>query len=248
MPRSARQKSATGIYHTMLRGIDKRTIFEIEQDYLKFLSYIEMAREKKEFDVYAYCLMPNHIHLLVKTEEEEIGRFMSHLTVGYAQYFNYRLARTGHLFQNRFKSEVVEDDAYFLTLVRYIHHNPRKAGIVKDSKDYPWSSYPIYLQSTKTKKALKSYSFMNTEFVLGMFTKLSEFVRFMEQPNDDKCMDVDERIRYTVEQLTELISKMVGKKDLTKLDKEKKLEIFKLIKETTRATSQQLYQILKLGH
>jgi putative transposase len=248
MPRTARQKSATGIYHTMLRGIDKRPIFDIEQDYLKFLSYIEQIREKKDFDVYAYCLMPNHVHLLVKTEEMEIGNFMSHLTVGYAQYINYRLARTGHLFQNRFKSEVVEDDGYFLTLVRYLHNNPLKAGIVKSSKDYPYSSYPRYLETGKQIKYLKKYAFLNTEFVLGMFNQMKEFVRFMEEPSEDKCMDIDERLRYTDYQLLEMIQDMTGVADITKLPKEKKQEIFKSLKETTKATSKQMYSILKLGH
>jgi putative transposase len=248
MPRTARQKSATGIYHVMLQGIDKRDIFNDDVDYLKFLSYVKRAQDKAEFNLYAYCLMPNHIHLLIKTEEEEIGRVMSKITVGYAQYFNYRFGRSGHLFQNRFKSEVVEDDSYFLTLVRYIHHNPVKAGLVKDSNDYIWSSYPLYLKQSRSCKENNNHPILDTEFVLGMFGDVNEFVTFMAQKSNQECMDVEERIRYTDEYLEKLLITMIGKKDLTTLSKVKKMEILMEIKKNTKATTRQLQRILKMGH
>ena len=143
MARSARVKSKTGIYHVMLRGIDKRNIFLAEEEYIAFLKYLKKAQEKTEFNIYAYCLMTNHVHLLLKTEEP-VGDIIKRVTVGYAQYHNIKNGRTGHLFQNRFKSEVVETDKYFLTVLRYINQNPIKAGLVQDMKQYKWSSYPKY--------------------------------------------------------------------------------------------------------
>lgn len=89
--------------------------------------------------------MTNHVHMLLKTETEEIGDVVKRITLGYAQYHNVKNGRTGHLFQNRFKSEPVNTDEYFLVVLRYIHQNPIKAGIVKRIEDYRWSSYNAYI-------------------------------------------------------------------------------------------------------
>ncbi|MBS4024265.1 MAG: transposase [Clostridia bacterium] len=107
----------------MLRGIDKRDLFLNDSDYQKVIDYIQRAKEKIEFTVYAYCLLTNHTHLLLKkqTASLEIGDIVKRITVGHAQYHNVKNGRTGHLFQNRFKSEAVESDTYFLTVLRYIH-------------------------------------------------------------------------------------------------------------------------------
>jgi REP element-mobilizing transposase RayT len=127
----------------MLRGIDKRNIFLAEEEYIAFLQYLEKAQEKVEFTTYAYCLMTNYIHLLLKTEEP-IGDIIKRIAVGYAQYHNIKNGRTGHLFQNRFKSDVVETDEYFLMVLRYINQNPVKAGIVQDMKCYN-PKFPVKL-------------------------------------------------------------------------------------------------------
>ena len=113
MPRQARKESGTGIYHVMLRGINRQDIFE-EQE--------------------AYCLMSNHVHLLLRERTESISISLKHLTVSYAAYYNKCYQRVGHLFQDRFKSEPVNDIEYFVTLLRYVHQNPVKAGIC-DKKD-----------------------------------------------------------------------------------------------------------------
>jgi REP element-mobilizing transposase RayT len=116
MPRIVREKSETGIYHVMLRRIDKRDLFLNNSGYQKLTDYIERAKEKIELTVYAYCLMTNHTHLLLKkqTVSLEIGGIVKRITAGYAQYHNVKNGRTEHLFQNRFKSEAVDSDTYFL--------------------------------------------------------------------------------------------------------------------------------------
>ncbi|AOY74651.1 transposase [Clostridium formicaceticum] len=98
------------------------------------------ARKKTEFTVYGYCLMTNHVHILLKAESEEIGNVVRRITVGYAQYHNIKNGRSGHLFQNRFKSERVNTDDYFLIVLRYIHQNPIKAGVIERIEDYKWSN------------------------------------------------------------------------------------------------------------
>ena len=149
MPRKARERSETGIYHVMLKGIDKKDIFAGKQDYEKFLYYVNRAMEISKFEVYGYCLMPNHVHILLKEGTEKIGDAIRRIAVGYAQYFNIKYGRNGHLFQNRFRSEPVNDDVYFLIVLRYIHQNPIKANMVINMEDYEWSSYNEYIMKSK---------------------------------------------------------------------------------------------------
>ena len=159
MPRQSREKSKTGIYHVMMRGIDKRNIFAKDDDYETFLRCVGRAREKSSFALYAYCLMTNHVHLLIKEGDEEIGDSIRRINVGYAQIHNNIYGRTGHLFQNRFLSQPVNNDPYLLVVLRYIHQNPVKAGVASEISDYKWSSYHDYLAQRD--------NLTDTEVVLG---------------------------------------------------------------------------------
>jgi REP element-mobilizing transposase RayT len=139
MARTKRIESGTGIYHVILRGINQQRLFEDDSDYNVFLQDLQIVKEQTGLLVYAYCLMGNHIHLLVK-EGEPLSQTIKRLGVRYAYYFNTKYRRNGHLFQDRFKSVVVEDDAYFLTVLRYIYQNPVRAGICTRTDEYKWSS------------------------------------------------------------------------------------------------------------
>ena len=141
MPRQARKKSNSGIYHIILRGINRQQIFEDSEDYNKFLRVLEECKAISEFDIFAYCLMSNHIHLLLQENKEPIELVMKRIATRFVYWYNIKYQRLGHLFQDRFKSEPVENDEYFLTVVRYIHQNPVKAGICKKPQDYNYSSY-----------------------------------------------------------------------------------------------------------
>lgn len=131
MPRVSREKSSTGICHVMLRGINHQTIFEDEEDYQKYLETLQAYQEKSGYIIYAYCLMSNHIHLLIKEVTESLGIIFKRLGVSNVYWYNWKYNRRGHLFQGRYKSEVVGKDSYFLTVLRYIHQNPYKANIGK---------------------------------------------------------------------------------------------------------------------
>ena len=153
MPRQQRQTSGTGIYHVMLRGINHQDIFEDREDYWKFLRLLRQQTFPEDNQgkplpphciIYAYCLMPNHVHLLIRELDEGISAPISSISIAYAQYFNKRYEHSGHLFQDRFKSEPVNDMTYFVTLLRYIHQNPIAAGIAPDVRHYPWSSWCEY--------------------------------------------------------------------------------------------------------
>ena len=138
MPREARRRSASGIYHIMLRGADGRNIFGDDRDRERFCTCLMKAKEASGFKLYAYCLMGNHVHLLVREGEEPIGTAMKRVGVAYVQYYNRRYQLHGHLFQDRFRSETVETDAYLLDVLRYICRNPVKAGLSRDPFSYRW--------------------------------------------------------------------------------------------------------------
>ncbi len=153
MPRTTRQHSDTGVYHVMLRGIDRRDIFADDQDRGKFLKILRAVtspedREGKPLPPYchihAYCLMDNHVHLLIAEAAEDIGTVMKRIGVSYVSYFNKRHERLGPLFHDRFRSEPVGDTGYFITLLRYIHQNPVQAEMVTSPDQYRWSSWREY--------------------------------------------------------------------------------------------------------
>ena len=200
MSREARKISGTGIYHTMLRGINKQQIFEDTEDYEKFLQIIYECKEIDNFKVYAYCLMGNHIHLLIKVNDISIASIFKRIAGKFVYWYNIKYKRCGHLFQDRFKSEAVEDDEYLMTVLRYIHQNPVKARICKKTEDYKYSSYNEYITS--------SY-IVDTDFCLNIMG-LNEFISYNNENNNDCCLEMLETsmLRVTDEQAKEIVYKV----------------------------------------
>lgn len=188
MPRAARMRAESGIYHAMLRGIDRQQIFEDSEDYLRFIDILQECREECGFKLYAYCLMGNHVHILLKVEEESLETIFKKIGGRYVYYFNVKYRRVGHLFQDRFKSEPVEDDAYLLTVLRYIHQNPIKAKLCSKIADYPYSSYAEYLNDSGS---------IDKDFVLRILPR-EEYAKFINTPNTDKCLEIVTTTRYAV--------------------------------------------------
>jgi len=147
MSRPLRIEWEGGFYHITARGNEKRPIFRIEKDFLRFVSRFERIHERHGIVIHAYVLMTNHYHLLLETPRANLSAALHDLNTAYTNYFNRRHDRVGHLFQGRYRSIVVEKDPYLLELSRYIHLNPVRAGMVKRPEAYRWSSYPSYLSS-----------------------------------------------------------------------------------------------------
>ncbi|HQZ00447.1 MAG TPA: transposase [Propionicimonas sp.] len=143
MPRQARQLVESGIYHVMLRGVNRDAIFLEDEDRERFLYALARVHELSGCVVLAYCLMTNHVHLVLRSVDEPIGDVVKRLGVRYAGWFNGKYGRVGHLFQDRFKSVGVETDAHLLALVRYVWNNPVEAGLTTRPQDYPWSSHRL---------------------------------------------------------------------------------------------------------
>lgn len=148
MARTARVRCESRIYHVIIRGINKQDIFLDSIDKRKFLKELEKNKNTYKYDIFAYCLMDNHVHLLLKDNEEKLDKIMQSITISYVSYFNKKYDRVGHLFQNRFISKCINDEKYLLTVQKYIHQNPQIAGIEKANK-YMWSSYREYMLKPK---------------------------------------------------------------------------------------------------
>lgn len=138
MSRKPRQISSTGIYHVMLRGNNCKPVFLDDMDYGKFLKDLRRVKEQSGFFLYAYCLMRNHVHLLIKEGREPIALILKRIEISYAYYFNHKYHCIGHLFQDRFCSKTVESDAYLINLIRYISQNPVDAGMTDSPENYIW--------------------------------------------------------------------------------------------------------------
>ena len=146
MPRKARKKSNLCINHVILRGVNQQIIFEDEYDYQQFIDILRYYKDEKKcsFNLYAYCLMDNHVHLLLEYTTVSLDEIMKRIEIKFVRWYNKRYRRIGHLFQERYKSEPVEDMEYLKIVFRYIHQNPLNAGIEKVPGAYPWSSYHDY--------------------------------------------------------------------------------------------------------
>jgi putative transposase len=169
VPRIAREKkSIDGIYHITERGNEKKDIFNDDADRIKFLEILGRNKGKYGYKVYAYCLMNNHIHLLISSNGSDISQVMKSINVSYVIYFNRKYNRCGHLFQDRFKSEYIDSDEYLLEVSRYIHLNPVRAGIVTIEKldSYLWNSFTAYI-GERNRVLIP----IDTYFILGLLSE-----------------------------------------------------------------------------
>lgn len=175
MARTARQKAKSNTYHIMLRGVNRQSIFEDDEDNLRFLKILSECKEVSGFSLYAYCLMWNHVHLLIQVLDEPIETVMRRITTRYAVWFNKKHERVGHLFQNRYRSEPVDDEAYLFTAVRYILYNPVKAGYCDNIYDYAYSSANDYLYQN---------GMTDTSFIMGLRGR-ERLLEYLKIPADE---------------------------------------------------------------
>ncbi len=204
MGRQARKIGESNIYHVMLRGVDRQAIFEDQQDEDKFLSLLNRYRLRCGFAVYGYCLMSNHVHLLLHAarnsciyrigdamvkigEGESLSQVMKRLCTSYVMYFNQKYARTGHLFQDRFRSEPIDGDPHFLMALRYIHRNPVKAGICARPEDYSASSYREYIGTAPVFTT-------DVDFALSILP-LEQLITYTNEDTSDHFIDIPETRR-----------------------------------------------------
>ncbi len=165
MARALRITYPGAFYHVTSRGNKRKAIFKSKRDREKFLGYIESATQRYNAVIHAYCMMDNHYHILLETPSGNLAQIMRHINGAYTTYFNIKRARSGHLFQERYKAILVDIDEYAKELSRYIHLNPVRAKIVEIPEEYDWSSYKFYIGKQKPAK------WLYRDFILGYFGK-----------------------------------------------------------------------------
>ncbi|MDR7869423.1 MAG: transposase [Tissierellaceae bacterium] len=253
MPRYPREKSESGIYHVMIRGINKMNLFLEKNDKYKFLEILSKMKCQNEYLLFAYCLMDNHVHLLVKEEIESISMSMKRICVSYSYYFNKKYNRVGHVFQDRFRSERIEDDEYLLECMRYIHNNPVNANIVSNPKDFKFSSYNIYTNRDKDELKLVTREFLLSVFsedsnlAQNQFVKFSNktgVINFIDISDDDKgCVsDPLEKIENILDKYNHTLESILALKNVKERN-----SILKDIRENSNTTVTEISEIIGIS-
>lgn len=192
MPRQPRIKAESCIYHVILRGNERKRIFEHDGDKRVFLSILIKAKDKYNFLIHGYCIMDNHVHLIINSNGSDVSQVMKSINISYAIYYNNKYKRCGHLFQDRFKSERIESDTYFLQLSKYIHRNPVKAGMVKKAEDYYWSSLRAYIKQSWDNEGLVETEKLLSQIANERLKAVSEYLKYVSEKEDVIAMDVEE--------------------------------------------------------
>lgn len=175
--RKPREWYPGAVYHIMNRGNRRGDLFREEEDYVRYLKILAIARGRFPFRLLGYCLMTNHVHLLIETLEDPHWRIIQYAHRSYCVYFNKKYNLIGHLFQGRYTDEIVEEDSYELEVSRYIHLNPVRANMVERPADYPWSSYGLYAGQVE-----ETVIPVAAERILGHFEgdRRAEYCKFVE--------------------------------------------------------------------
>ena len=200
MPRHARLLSESGYAHLIVPGIGRQAIFEEREDYEYYLSILRRFSRETGVSICAYCLMENHVHLLTHDGNNQVPLLMKKMGVSYSYYFNRKYERTGHLFQDRYLSEPIEDETYLLAVFRYILNNPVKAGLCEAAK-YEWSSYALYASPS---------TFVDTRLLQELIGDGPHYIAFIAMPNEDRCLDCDVKPRVGDARAKEIVSECIG--------------------------------------
>lgn len=241
MARQARVISKTGYYHIIMRGNNKTLIFEHDSDKAYFMKCLNRVVQEESLHLLAWCLMDNHVHLLVKVEPEDLATVFKRINVKYAMWYHLQHSTVGHVFQDRFISEPIESDAYLLMVTRYVHNNPVKAKMVKKANRYSWSSYNNYMSGDLSESMV---------FVMGMFQKSKTvFEAFHLKEDQNEYLEIKEdQERYRMEKAQIIIdsfciiNSVIDIKDL----RNNKEYLKRITKELLEYSGLSLRQVAKL--
>jgi putative transposase len=195
MSRPLRIEYAGAWYHVMNRGRRSDRIFEDRNDYMMFIDLLKDATELWDVRIAAYCMMSNHYHLLIHTPQGNLSRCMRHINGVYTQRFNRSKGYDGQLFRGRFKSILVDGDAYLMELVRYIHRNPVRAGVEDHVEKYPWSSHKGYVSSST------KWDWLHKNFILSLLSnveggRLKAYKQFITMEDSEEIANVFARKKW----------------------------------------------------
>lgn len=233
MSRKPRLYGQSGVYHIILRGNNQQNIFCEDVDRIFLLKRLKKYADELHINIYAYCLMANHIHILAGNIDKNMGLFVQKLANSYVYYFNRKYERSGHLFQGRYKSEIIEDDIYLKTVLRYILKNPEKCNI--DSfNNYKWNSFKEML-SDKPEKII------DKEYVNKLFGSPKELIDFLSIKDPKNYMEYENKIVINDLRAFKIIRMLFhidSPFDLGRLEYQKQLEKCKILKTEGLSISQ----------
>jgi REP element-mobilizing transposase RayT len=191
MPRKSRNTALTEWMHIIIRGINRENLFYDKEDYERFISTMKRYRRETNYELAAGCCMSNHVHLLINPRNNTPGKLLQKILVSYSAYYNKKYDRVGHVFQDRFRSESINDYRTLVIVARYIYRNPEKAGICK-AKEYPYTYLPL--------------DGPLSEF----FASQQQFTDFLETDNADRCLEYDSKSSYKDDEAIKIIINVSG--------------------------------------
>lgn len=235
MARKPRQYGETGIYHIIIRGNNRQNIFYDDNDRKLFISLLKKYTDDLNISVYAYCLMSNHVHILIGKGNFLMSKLMLKLNTSYVRRFNIKYERTGHLFQGRYLSMPIENESSFKKVIRYIIRNPQKAGVSRYD-EYEWSSFIEFrhnkienLAAIENRKIVTDYS-----YIFRIFGGWKSFSDYISLSNSDECMEYENRIVLNDSRCLTIIKEklsIVNPHSLQSLDKKTIIEKVSILKK-----------------
>lgn len=244
LPTKRRRESSTQIYHVIVKGINNEKIFNQQREKVYLKKIILKSLEHFKIEIYCYCIMSNHAHFIIRAEIQVLSLFMATILAEYASYYNYKHHRNGHVFQNRFMSECIENERYFWACLRYIHLNPVKAGMIKNPVRYKYSSMGEYLTEDKVLLHEKAVGFYKKTF-----KNFEEFEEFHKRREKEIFQDVTDEIRQQQEEIAMLVAeKIFREKELfliTQVFEEKNVreEYILLLKQTLKISQKRAKEL-----
>ena len=214
MPRERRKKSCNDVYHIVSKGNSKIYILQSDIDKRRYLSLMKNKKDKYGVKIYAYCIMSNHVHILLKSGYESLPLYMKEVNQEYAVYYNVKYDKKGHVFQSRYYSSCVENEEYLLCCIRYIHNNPVKASLVKSITDYPFSSAReiILPNKNQSKRCISDESF---QIIESRFEDIEKFRDSHDYFDNHSFLDIrEEQEAYDLERIRNLAGHYVVDKNL----------------------------------
>ncbi|MFZ5943124.1 MAG: REP-associated tyrosine transposase [Bacillota bacterium] len=250
MVRQARKVSPTDYYHIMMRGNNREKIFTKEEQKKYILQLIKKFEEEDLIEIAAYCLMDNHVHFVVKGELTNLSSALKKINIKYAMKFNKEANRVGHVFQDRYKSEIITDEKYLLNVIRYVHNNPIKAKMVNGVGEYKWSSYNEYLSNISM-----IVSQQQKEFIMELFAcKKDLFIEFHEEIDLGEYLDTKEEIVFNRNEIAQSIigdfCVFKGITDIRQLTNKPEYleELIRKLLDGTKLSHRQIARILEISN
>ncbi len=198
MPRIARIAPKAVVFHVLTRGNNKQTIFKDNEDFKEYVDVLRKYKAKYRYKLYHYVLMTNHVHLVIEPTEDggELSQIMKGINLSYAQYFKKKYKYTGHFWQDRFKSIIISKDEYLLACGSYVELNPVRAGMVKDPRDYPWSSYKANAYGGEDNLIDRHIIYAKLSTDETVRKEYRSFVQQMQRKHDSMRGEMDRRTIY----------------------------------------------------